>query len=124
MTMQARIDAERGEEVAVARVAGEIDAANAGWAVTRLRGLLTNHSHTLVVDLSATTYLDSAGIAMLFELGEAMRLHQQELRVVVPPASPIARMVALTGLDHVIPVHGTAGEALAEAASQRPPAPA
>jgi anti-sigma B factor antagonist len=115
MTMQARIDAERGEELALARVVGEVDAANADWAAARLRGLLTNHSHTLVVDLSATTYLDSAGIAMLFALAEAMRLHQQELRVVVAPGSPIARMVDLTGLDRTTPVHATADEALSRA---------
>ena len=121
--MLARIGEDRGDDVAVARIDGEIDAANVPWIATRLRGLLTNHSHALVVDLSATTYIDSAGIAMLFELADEMRMHQQQLRVVVPPRSPIARMLALTGLDRVVPIHEAADEAVAEARASggRPP---
>jgi anti-anti-sigma factor len=122
--MQARIDEDRGEDVAVARIDGEIDAANVRWVATRLRGLLTNHSHALVVDLTATAYIDSAGIAMLFELAEEMRMHQQQLRVVVPPRSPIARMLALTGVDRVVRTHAAPDEAAAGARASRPSPPA
>ena len=111
MTMQARIDEERHEDVAVARVEGELDASNVAWAGGRLRRLLTNRSHVLVVDLSATTYLDSAGIAMLFELAGDLRLHQQELRLVVG-GSPVVRMLTLTGLDQAAAIHPTVADAL------------
>ena len=112
MTMEARVDAARRGDVAVAAVEGEIDASNAEWAGSRLRRLLTNRSHALVVDLSATTHLDSAGIAMLFQLAADMRLHQQELRVVLA-GSPVARMVSLTGLDQAAALYGTVDEAVA-----------
>ena len=85
--------------MAVARVSGEIDASNAKWLEERLRAPLTNRADGLVVDLTATTYLDSAGIALLFGLASALRQHQQQLRLVVADGSPIARMVRLTGLD-------------------------
>lgn len=104
---------ERGQ-LAVASVRGEIDASNREWIATRLRTLVSNRSTALVVDLSATTYLDSAGIALLFELAVELRAHQQQLHLVVASGSPIARMVTLTGLDAAVPVHTSLEKALAE----------
>ena len=97
----------------VAGIVGEIDASNTSWIGARLRALVTNQSEALVADLSETTYLDSAGIALLFDLGAELRRHLLELHVVVRAGSPIARMVALTGLDRVVPVHTTVEDALA-----------
>jgi anti-anti-sigma factor len=114
VTMLARIEAAQRGDVAIAVVEGEIDASNADWAATRLRRLLTNRSHALVVDLSSTTHLDSAGIAMLFGLAADMRGHQQQLRLVIA-GSPVARMAALTGLDRAASVHATADDAVAAA---------
>jgi anti-anti-sigma factor len=113
--MLARIEEQRLGDLAVARVHGEIDASNVEWLGARLRGLLTNRSDALAVDLSGTTYLDSAGIALLFELAAEMRLHQQQLHLVVEPASPIARMVGLTGLDQAVATHGSLQAALGSA---------
>jgi anti-anti-sigma factor len=112
MTMLARIEEQRLGDVAVAGVDGEIDASNTEWLGTRLRGLLTNRSSALIVDLTRTTYLDSAGIALLFELAAELRLHQQQLRLVLEPASPIARMAQLTGLDEAVASHGSLDAAL------------
>jgi anti-sigma B factor antagonist len=101
------------EDTPVGRVEGEIDASNATMIGIRLRALVANHAFGLVVDLSATTYLDSAGINMLFALGGELRARQQALRLVVDPATPIARMMAVTGLDRAYPAHATVDEALA-----------
>jgi anti-anti-sigma factor len=108
----AQIAEERRGEVAIAHIDGEIDASNAAWTSARLRALLTNHSDALVVDLSGTTYLDSAGIALLFALAGELRLHQQQLRLIVAEASPIARMVALTGLDRTVATYPSLEAAL------------
>lgn len=96
---------ERRDGVAIAHVDGEIDTSNTPWLNARLRTLLTNQSTALVVDLTAVTYLDSAGIALLFRLGAELRLHQQQLHLVVAEGSPISRMVRLTGLDTTVPTH-------------------
>lgn len=92
---------------------GEIDASNAAWLGARLRGLLTNRSDALTVDLIGTTYLDSAGLALLFALASELELHQQQLRLVVAEGSPIARMVMLTGLHKTVPMHASLEAALA-----------
>ena len=114
MNVLAQVTEERHGAVAVTRVSGEVDASNARWLEERLRAVLTNQSEGLVVDLTATTYLDSAGIALLFGLATELRRHQQQLRLVVPEDSPIARMVRLTGLGATVPTHAALEAALAE----------
>lgn len=112
MTVLATITDDRRGGVAIARIEGEIDASNVTWAEARLRSLVTNHCEALVVDLTAITYLDSAGIALLFELGSALRRHQQQLRVVVADGSPVARVLTLTALASEVPTHPTLDAAL------------
>ena len=114
MSTLARIEDEWHHEVPVARLQGEVDASNVDEVRERLRSLLTNRSVALVVDLSQTTYLDSAGINLLFALGDEMRGRQQRLAIVVADPSPIARMISLTGLDQAMPVHATLAEALGD----------
>ena len=115
MTLLAQIAEERRGSFAIARVDGEIDASNAAWVESRLRGIVTNQCEGLAVDLSSTRYLDSAGIAMMFALATDLRQHQLKLRLVVAAGSSIARMVSLTGLDGVASTHPTLDAALADA---------
>ena len=114
MSTLARLEDEWHDEIPVARVQGEVDASNVKEIGDRLRSLLSNRSVAMIVDLSATTYLDSAGINLLFALAEEMRSRQQRLALVVTDTSPIARMVALTGLDRTMPVHQTLPDALGD----------
>jgi anti-sigma B factor antagonist len=115
----ARLEDEWHDEIPVARLQGEVDASNVKEMGDRLRSLLSNRSVALVIDLSATTYLDSAGINMLFSLAEELRGRQQRLALVVGEGSPIARMITLTGLDQTIPVRPGLPEALSEIGAQR-----
>jgi anti-anti-sigma factor len=109
----AQLRVEWRDGVPVAAVDGEVDASNAGELGAELRELVTNRSLMLVIDLGPTQYLDSAGINLLFSLGEELRAHQVVLRLVVDPGSPVARMLALTGLDKSIPTFPTVAGALA-----------
>jgi anti-anti-sigma factor len=113
MTRLADFAGEERGSLALARVDGEIDASNRAWITARLRALVTNQTTAVVVDLTGTTYLDSAGIALLFELASELRAHQQQLHLVVGVGSPIARMLALTGLDTAVPVHASLDAATA-----------
>jgi anti-sigma B factor antagonist len=112
MTVLARVTDELHGDIPVVSIAGEIDASNAEEIAGRLRAALSNRSETLVVDLTGTTYLDSAGINVLFELSVALRERQQQLHLIVAQASPIARMVAIVGLDAAVPTHPTRASAL------------
>ena len=112
MTVLARVTDEHHGEVPLVTIAGEIDASNAGEIAERLRAALSNRSEALVVDLSGTTYIDSAGLNILFELSTALRERQQKLHLIVGRSSPIARMIAIVGLDAAVPTHPTRAAAL------------
>jgi anti-anti-sigma factor len=112
VTPLARIEEGQQEPVALARVIGEVDASNVAWVGQRLRAMLVNRSAGLALDLTPTTYLDSAGIALVFELAGELEAHRQTLRLVVEPGSPVARMAALSGLDRAVVTHATVEAAL------------
>ena len=119
MSTLARLTDEWHEGVGVARLDGEIDASNVDDIGDRLRSMVSNRSYALIVDLSGIGYLDSAGINLLFAVGEEMRGRQQQLHVVLNEDSPLTRMVSLTGLDKSLPMHGTLERALVAAARRR-----
>jgi anti-anti-sigma factor len=107
VTLLATITEEREGEIPVLVIEGEIDASNSLEIAGRLRGAITNQGTVLIVDLSPTTYIDSAGINVIFKLARELRERQQQLHLVVTPGSPIARMVAIVGLDVAVPTHPT-----------------
>jgi anti-anti-sigma factor len=112
----ARLVEEEDGDVPVAAIEGEIDASNVDDLHDGLHRLLTNRSEALVVDLGATTYIDSAGINLLFELADELRQRQQRLFLAVGEQSAIARMIGLTGLDSLVPTHPTRDAAVRAAA--------
>jgi anti-anti-sigma factor len=114
VTALARVEEDSRGDVPIARVHGEVDASNARDIGSRLRTMLSNRSETMVVDLSPTTYIDSAGLNLLFALAEEMRSRQQRLVVVVPDDSPIARIVTVTALDRVAATYPTLDDALTD----------
>ena len=113
MTPLADVAVEQHGDSSVARIRGEIDASNVRWLGSRLRSGLTNHSHGLAVVLTDATYLDSAGIALLFELAAELEQRRQRLVLVIDGGSPVARMVSLTGLDHAVGSYRTLDDAVA-----------
>ena len=115
MSAHARLTTEWHEDVPVAQIAGEVDASNAAEFTERLHALLSNRSTALIVDLTETIYIDSAGINLLFTLGDELRSRQQQLHLVVGEGTPIARMLAITSLDRTHPAHASIAAAIAAA---------
>ena len=81
MSPLARVIDEHVDTVAVAAIDGEIDSSNVAEIGRRVRETLTNQSMALVVDLARTSYLDSAGINLLFALSAELRQRQQRLHL-------------------------------------------
>lgn len=115
MTPLARIVGEHDAERSLVAIEGEIDASNTAEIRDAVRAALTNRTATLVVDLSETDYLDSAGINLLFALGAELRDRQQRLHLVVPPGTPVARVIEIAGLAAAERTHDTRADALAAA---------
>lgn len=85
-------------------VVGEVDLSNADDVRDRIGALVSSAAAVVLLDLSDTAYVDSAGIAMIFRLAERLGWSRQELRLVVPPDSPVGGVIRLTNLDRVVPV--------------------
>lgn len=107
MSELAEVDATDLENARVVRVSGEIDLSNAHDVLASIGDAVRSGATTIIVDLSGVTFLDSSGISMLFRLRERIGYSRQEFRLVVPPESPIRRVLELTRVGDVIPVQET-----------------
>lgn len=115
MSTSAEIAFERSEHAVVARLVGEVDMSNADYVRDEITAAVPNDAHALVIDLSATSYLDSAAIELLFELSRRLGRRRQQLRLVVPEGSPLTRLLSLTDVGSVAPLHAELADALAPA---------
>ena len=90
--------------VPICEVHGEVDASNIEVVQARLLDSVSADAPGLVVDLTQTLYLDSAGVRVLFFLAHALRNRRQDLRLVVPTEGVVRRVLALTALDELVAV--------------------
>ena len=107
------VSVRREEGVPVAAVRGEVDASNADQVGQALHDAVPNLSFGLVLDLSAVTYLDSAGVRMLFDTITRLDRRQQRLHVVVPAGSFVEEVMLSTNLAGVADIDRDAGSAIA-----------
>ncbi|MFF8096492.1 STAS domain-containing protein [Streptomyces sp. NPDC016675] len=92
----------------------EIDFCNAEGLLPMIMAAVDHHSgalHTLVLDLTATRFMDSQGIRLLSEV-HARLPGRTELRVVAAPEGVPSRVLELSGLRRDVPVHDNLAEAL------------
>jgi anti-sigma B factor antagonist len=98
----------------VVEVGGEIDFARAPKLRDCLRQLIDAGSRQLVVDLRQVDFMDSVGLGVL--VGALRRLrghdHQAGSLQLVCVEGLVVRILRLTGLDRVFPLHATLADAL------------
>src|ERR1700730_3220746 len=114
MNALATVDIQRHGDVSLAQVRGEIDTSNVREVAERLGAIGPDGTAGLVIDLSAVTYLTSATVKLLFELAEALRARQQELRLVMTETAPMRGLLIMLRFDLVVPVHTRIEDAVAE----------
>jgi anti-sigma B factor antagonist/stage II sporulation protein AA (anti-sigma F factor antagonist) len=97
----------------VAHLRGEIDLANVEEIRALLVAAVDQEVRGLVLDLSATTYLDSTGIRLLFELAQRLQARRQRVRLVAADAAIVRRVVLLTHLEERVPIDEDVAAAVA-----------
>jgi len=100
----AHIEIETHGDDPVVRVTGEVDLSNADALRTDIVAAVPHDANGLVLDLTKTTYLDSSGIRLLFDLAERLHARRQRLVLVVDEAALVRRVVVLTKLDDAVPL--------------------
>ena len=96
----------------VACISGEIDASNAQAFATQLKDAVPNSAIGLILDLTDTTYLDSSGVHLIFDIAEALRRRQQVLQLVVPADSFVGDVLGVVNVSGVARTSATLHEAL------------
>ncbi len=112
-----RFAVEWSGQVAVVTVAGEIDITNAEGLRDALLSALNAGAAGLIADLTATTFLDSAGIAALVRASRRATATEAALRLAVT-TPPVLRVLSLVGLDRLIEVYPSLADAMASLPDQ------
>ena len=110
----AEVAIERRGGAVVAHLSGEVDMTNAARVRDELMVSVPNDAISLVIDLDGCRYLDSAAIEVIFDLARRLSRRRQELKLVLPPSSPLVRVLTLTEVHSVAPVFETLDSALAQ----------
>jgi anti-sigma B factor antagonist/stage II sporulation protein AA (anti-sigma F factor antagonist) len=112
----AQVDVEHHDKGLIVRIRGEVDLSNAGAVRGDILAALERDMPGLVLDLTETTYLDSSGVRLLFELSQLAHDHGQRCALVVTHEALVRRVLLLTKLDDAVPLHDDVDSALAELA--------
>ena len=110
----ATIGFEDAERATVATIDGEVDMSNADRLLDELMARV-GLAPWLVIDLTACSYLDSAGLRAIAWVDLRCRDAGAGLRLVVDPAGAVDRALTMTRMSEVLTVDRSLGDALASA---------
>lgn len=100
-------------DASVITCSGELDAHSAPQLSSVLEPLTVVHGCRVVADLSGVGFMDSTGLAVLVTALKHVREAEGTFDLVV--SSPrVLKVLQITGLDVVIPLHETLAEALSQ----------
>jgi len=116
----ANLEVASQDGILVVSVAGEIDLSNADAVRDEVLDSIGTAHDRVALDLTATTYLDSTGVRLLFDLATRMQARRRRLALVVTDRAIVRRVIVLTKLDEAVPVHPSLDEALADLSRSEP----
>jgi anti-sigma B factor antagonist len=96
----------------------EIDMTNAAGLRAALLEAAERGDGTLVVDMTRTRFCDTSGLHALVGAHQRARAGSGRALLVIPDTA-VLRIVAITGIDRVIPTFATLDEALADVPVRR-----
>lgn len=92
---------------------GRLDALQAPEFRKQIEQLFNEGVRNLVIDLSQTPFLDSAGMAVLVSALKQCRERGGDARMVWPGSAPVKRILSLTKFDRVFEMKDSVAEAVA-----------
>lgn len=82
-------------------ISGDVDLANAADVEDELTTAIRNRATGVTLDLGGVTYLDSAGLQVVFALAVTLRRLQIDMRVVAPEGSPARHAIEMAGMASI-----------------------
>ena len=98
-------------EVLIVAVRGELDLYTAPDLRSLLLGAIQDGRSAVVLDLRGTTFLDSTALGVIIAAMKALRIRSGRL-VLVNDRMSITKTLAITGLDHLLPVEAAVADAV------------
>lgn len=98
----------------VAVLPAEIDISNADRVAGELFAAIKPDVRVVIADMTLTTFCDSSGMRAIAQAHDRAQAQGAELRLVTA-APGVLRVLAVTGLDAVVPVYPRLDDALAAA---------
>jgi anti-anti-sigma factor len=89
------------DRAAVVSAPAEIDAHNAGDVLACLLAVIRDGPATLIVDMTATAFCDSAGVSSLIQAFQRARAGGLEMRLAVREPA-VRRILEITAVDQLI----------------------
>ncbi len=114
MSTTLEITQELDGDVLVVATSGELDLATAPDLRTLLLAAIDGGQTSVVLDLRATTFLDSTALGVIIAAMKALDARGGRL-VLVNDRRSITKILAITGLDLLLTVERTLGDGLARA---------
>jgi len=108
-----RIESVRDETHAVITVSGELDAATGRQLHAELVDLFSAGIDRVVLDLRRLTFVDSFGLGVIVSAKKRLSQEGNSLCLVADETQRnLRRILEITGLDRVLPVHPTVADAV------------
>jgi anti-sigma B factor antagonist len=107
-----RVDLSATDSTVVVSVAGEVDMLTAHdlW-VTVDRAISEADGRPVTIDLNGVLFFGSRGVAALERAAASARRGNVALRVAIAPGRPARRILELTGLERILTLSDTVGDA-------------
>ena len=96
----------------VVSLPGEVSYYNSAQVHEELMAALEPGVTTVILDLTLTTFFDSAGLGKIAIARRLASAYHIDLRVVVPASSPLAGFIASSGYDRLLAIYPTLRGAL------------
>lgn len=90
----------------------EIDLTNSQWACGQLSTAFACGAAVVIADLTATRFCDCASLRRLLTVQQRAEARHGQLRLAIPPGSPVRRVADLTGLDEPLHIYPSVREAI------------
>ena len=105
----------------VVPLAGEIDLVNCEQVCDRLDAALVSGPAVVIADLTAASFCDCASLRRLLAVQQCAAAQGAQLRLVIPPGSPVRRVAELLDLNGQLRIYPGLREADGPAGSRSGP---
>jgi anti-sigma B factor antagonist len=90
----------------------EIDVTNSEQVLDALNDALAPGVAVVIADMTSTVFCDSSGVRALLHAHLEAQVSDVQLRLAMPPHSPVQRVLQLTGAHQLIPIYPDVPEAV------------